>query len=315
MHLGDNTLGEIMITKHFWQLGTGMGNIFFPLLGFMLLQFTQAHATKEHRTLTGNDPSDIIFKKSMDYLNTLQVEDQSVMRSSIKITHPNNTTVWAIANPVEIAWTTENIPKDKTIRFYLSQDDMVVQELGTFKNNNFISGIKLNRTLQAGNNYRVIGLELFPTDKYSIAKFATPFFTIHKTPGKKEVEVKVVEEKAPIRNTFRGRNISYVKELVVDSEEIRISLWDHGRKDGDIVSIYLNGEAIVSEYFLTYRKKHFDIKLDATKPNDLFLYAHNLGKFPPNTVSIEITDGKVPENIILNSDLKSCEAVLIKVKE
>ena len=113
---------------------------------------------------------------------------------------------------------------------------------------------------------------------------------------------------------FNGRKLTYVKELEVNSDEIHINLWDHGRKDGDIVSIYLNGESVVSKYHLTYQKKQFYIKLDATKPNDLFLYAHNLGKFPPNTVSIEITDGESSENIILNSDLKSCEAVLINVK-
>ena len=32
-------------------------------------------------------------------------------------------------------------------------------------------------------------------------------------------------------------------------------------------------------------------------------------------VSIEISDGKTSENIVLNSDLKSCEAVMISVKK
>ena len=71
--------------------------------------------------------------------------------------------------------------------------------------------------------------------------------------------------------------------------------------DGDIVSIYLNGVAVVSKHYLTYRNKTFEVKLDPTKPNDLFLYAHNLGKSPPNTVAIEMKDGAVSEKIILNS--------------
>ncbi len=243
----------------------------------------------------------------------MEVED--IARSSIKITYPDSRTVWTIPNPVEIKWNTEKIPDSKTIKFYLIKDDMVVQELGTFKNINSASGVYLNRTLKTGNNYRVMGIELLPEDKSQIAKFATPFFTITKTSAAKPEEAKRNEEKAPVRTLFEGRSINYVKELVVEGEEIRISLWDHGRKDGDIVSIYLNGEALVSKYSLTYRKEHFDLMLDASKPNDLFLYAHNLGKFPPNTVSIEITDGKSSENIILNSDLKSCEAVLINVKK
>ncbi len=235
--------------------------------------------------------------------------------TSIKITVPNTNTVWTLPDRAEIIWSTKNIPADKTIKFYLVKDDMVVQELGIFENNSFANGIVLNRGLKTGNNYRVMGIELFPENKNSIAKFATPFFTIVGMPRVKKVQENPVVEKPVVRNTFDGRSISYVKELVVQGEVIRINLWDHGRKDDDVVSIYLNGEAIVSKYYLTYHKKQFDLKLDPSKPNDLFLYAHNLGKYPPNTVSIEILDGRSSENIVLNSDLKSCEAVLINVEE
>jgi hypothetical protein len=127
----------------------------------------------------------------------------------------------------------------------------------------------------------------------------------------------VIEEPVEVkkRTDFDGRTITYVKELEVNNHTIQINLWDHGRQDGDIVSIYLNGVPIVSKHNLTYTKKGFELILDPTQPNDLFLYAHNLGKFPPNTVSIEIIDGENSENIILNSDLSRCEAVLINVKE
>ncbi|MBT8321246.1 MAG: hypothetical protein KJO90_06205, partial [Eudoraea sp.] len=246
----------------------------------------------------------------------------------------------------------------------------------------------------AGDNYKVMGIEQFPTNKYHVAKFATSFFSIKKAPRpekkpapdpepeiiveepvspepvvtektepiepeapvvpdppveppvevkppkeeeviieepkieKPPVEEKVVEkpevtpkvkpeteEEIALRNFFDGRSISYTKELLVETENIQISIWDHGRQDGDIVSIYLNGEQVVSKHTLTYKKKVYEVTLDKVKPNDLFLYAHNLGRFAPNTVSIEINDGSTSENIILNSDLKSCEAVLINVKQ
>jgi hypothetical protein len=240
---------------------------------------------------------------------------QSNLRTAIEITYPTSSTVWTAPGKVKIEWVTKNIPETKTIKFYLSKDDMVVQELGIFQNTSFKYDIPLDRGLPNGSNYRIIGIELFPDDKYNIAKFATPLFTINKAPRPEKKVIAVAKEEPIVRESFDGRNINYVNELNVSSEEIRISLWDHGRKDGDVVSIYLNGEAIVSKYLLEYQKKVFDLKLDPSKANDLFLYAHNLGQFPPNTVSIEITDGKVSENIILNSDLKSCEAVLINVKK
>ncbi|WP_297766233.1 hypothetical protein [uncultured Muriicola sp.] len=322
------------------------------------------------------------FTQTITELNEVQLQERKHWRSGLEITFPTNGTVWTIPDPGSIEWTTSNLPPEKTIKFYLLKNNTVIQELGTYKNTKLAGGIKLNKTLPNGNNYRIMGIELFPTDKFYTAKFATPYFTINKrnpdatpppeliavveeevvpipdepkpleivepAPPKEEpsapeeeiiveaeevveqeetpvveiVEPVVIKEEVPEkpveiekRTDFDGRTITYVKELEVNNKIIQINLWDHGRQDGDIVSIYLNGFAIVSQYNLTYQKKGFELKLDPTQANDLFLYAHNLGKFPPNTVSIEIIDGDNSENIILNSDLSRCEAVLINVKE
>ena len=316
------------------------------------------------------------FQNSVYKLNKQRINERIKWRSSLEITYPTNGTIWIAPGPVEIEWTTSNMDESKTIKFFLTRDDVVVQELGVFKNNHFVKDVKLRKGLPAGNKYKIMGIELFPLNKYHIAKYATPYFTIKKedkipeativeTPSEivepqadvaempievKEVVAEVVQEpvkevekpvaqiqkpiepiaiteeeekeiiiseevKVPNRTVFEGRKISYQKELVVDSETITISLYDHGRADGDIVSIYLNGEQIVAKHTLTYKKKSFEVKLNLNKSNDLFLYAHNLGNFPPNTVSIEVKDGSSAENIILNSDLSSCEAVLISVKQ
>ncbi|MFH6604025.1 hypothetical protein ACEZ3G_11095 [Maribacter algicola] len=241
--------------------------------------------------------------------------NETIAKTEITITYPKNGTEWEAPGLVKLEWTTKNIPANKTIMFYLSKDDMVIQELGIFKNSGYAESIKLEHYLQPSANYRVFGIELFPDDKNNVAKNATPLFTI----TKKQRQPKPIaseESKTPptVRETFDGRKLNYVEEMEVHSPNIHINLWDHSRKDGDIVSIYLNGEAIVSKYTLQYHKKKVAISLDPSKPNDLFLYAHNLGKFPPNTVSIEIVDGNNAENVVLNSDLKSCEAVLINVK-
>ncbi len=285
-----------MITKIGRSLIVAKGKIILPVLGLSLFWLSPQFASTPN--IVHQTTENVLLKSA----------------TAIKIKTPNSSTIWKLPDTAELIWDTKNITTDRSIGFYLIKDDMVVQDLGTFKNNHFANGIELNKSLQTGNNYRVMGIELFPQDKNNIAKFATPFFTIIGMPRKISDE-KEITEKPAIRDTFDGRSISYVKELQVESASIRISLWDHGRVDNDIVSIYLNGEAIVSKYDLKYRKKYFDLHLDTSKANDLFLYAHNLGKYPPNTVSIEISDGTSLENIVLNSDLKSCEAVLINVKE
>ena len=52
------------------------------------------------------------------------------------------------------------------------------------------------------------------------------------------------------KESFDGRKISYTKEFEFDSEHIIVKIWDHGRQDGDIVSIYLNGVQVVKKYYL-----------------------------------------------------------------
>ena len=312
------------------------------------------------------------FTQTITELNEVQLRQRKHWRSGLEISYPREGSIWTIPDPVSIQWNTENLPADKTIKFYLLRNNTVIQELGVFPNNSLADGIKLNKTLPKGSNYRIMGIELFPADKFHTAKFASPYFTIDKrdpdapAPEEEEISEEVVltpveaepaaenapvseekgeemvntrvevaeelqvpeeeasvpaeEEQEPLeirekRTDFDGRTITYVRELEVNSQIVQINLWDHGREDGDIVSIYLNGYAIVSQYNLTYQKKGFQLTLDPSQPNDLFLYAHNLGRFPPNTVSIEIIDGEDSENIILNSDLSRCEAVLINVKE
>ncbi|MBD0779613.1 hypothetical protein HPE56_17565 [Maribacter sp. ANRC-HE7] len=311
----------------------------FILSTFLLCQWMYGHTfgfdfTSDHKDfVASNNPRSA--SSNLEEIGKTEATD--ILKSAINITSPNSSSIWTIPGPVELEWNTKNIGTDKSIRFFLAKDDMVVQELGTFKNSGNAGGIILAKNISSGNNYQVVGIEMFPDDKFHIAKVSTPYFSIKnkesdarkeqyrllnasktntvakvKTPQKSE-KPKITE--APQRMEFDGRNITYVKELSFKNEKIKIKIWDHGRQDGDIVSVYLNGFTIISKHLLTYSKKQIEITLDPNKKNDLFLYAHNLGKYAPNTVSVEITDGISSENIILNSDLKSCEAVMISVNK
>lgn len=297
----------------------------FLLMSFMLLGFLS-------ESFAALPPIYDYITEVNRYAVADQMEEGKTAKSDIKITYPNSKTTWALPRYAKIDWETANIEPEKKIRFYLVKDDVVVQDLGIFQNSKSKDNIRLDRGLATGNNYRVMGIEQNPVDKFHIAKYSTPFFTIIKAPRKKkeakvlkkapaatakiESSTEVAKEDVPkLRHTFDGRSISYNKVLEVESTKLVISLWDHGRTDGDIVSIYLNGEAVVYKHSLTYKKKIYEINLKSGMPNDLFLYAHNLGRFAPNTVAMEIIDGNKSENIVLNSDLQSCEAVVIKVKE
>ena len=255
-------------------------------------------------------------------------------KSAITITYPISSTEWKIEEPAELRWTTKNMDTTKSIRFFLVRNKTVVQELGRFKNNGHATGIKLAKNINTGTSYQVMGIELFPSNPKQVAKFATSLFSIKNKaaderkkqaelarqnptrsnkPSEKTAVKSEVAYKAP--KEFEGRRISYVKNLAFESEHLTVKVWDHEQEDGDIVSIYLNGDLILSKHLLTNDSREFKIELDPVKPNDFLLYAHNLGEVSPNTVAVEITSPAKSEKLTLNSHLRSCEAVLINVKK
>ncbi len=282
----------------------------------------------------------VIFLAILCWLGTSHAQSNASRgKSVITITSPVSSTVWKISEPAELRWTTKNMDTTKSIRFFLVRNKTVVQELGRFKNNGHATGIKLAKNINSGNSYQVMGIELFPDNPKQVAKYATSMFSIkniaaderkkqtilarqnsdRSTKPSKQATTSVPENKPKVAykapKEFEGRRISYVKDLAFESEQLTVKVWDHEKEDGDIVSIYLNGDLVLSKHLLTNATQEFDIELDPEKPNDFLLYAHNLGEVSPNTVAVEITSPTKSEKLTLNSHLRSCEAVLINVKK
>lgn len=116
-----------------------------------------------------------------------------------------------------------------------------------------------------------------------------------------------------------GRKIPYIpdpertvetkEEIKVKSNRVMMHFRDSKKYDGDTLSFYLNGELILEMEALEPDFKSIQLKLKPGK-NELVLYAHNLGKIPPNTVDIKIEVGRKSEDIILESDLIKCERLV-----
>ena len=81
--------------------------------------------------------------------------------------------------------------------------------------------------------------------------------------------------------------------------------------DGDIVTVFLNGELLFEKYRVT---KHKYAKVVKLKPDDnyLILHAEDLGDISPNTVAVSIDDGVKEQIIILSSNLSESGAIMIK---
>lgn len=115
----------------------------------------------------------------------------------------------------------------------------------------------------------------------------------------------------------RSRKVKDGKTITIDSTRLSITVYDHKRDDGDIVSLNYNGTWILEKFEIDNSKHIVDVFLESGKdaPNYLLLYAHNLGEYPPNTVAIIVDDGKRKQRFILNADMNQSDVIYFKQKK
>jgi len=134
----------------------------------------------------------------------------------------------------------------------------------------------------------------------------------NKTAAQLETE-KLKEEKAPAAE-FESRPTKETKVLQVQSNKIKVELFDDGDIDNDIVSLYFNKEQVVNKRPLNANGYVLNLELVPGKTNELVLYADNLGSIPPNTALMVITDGKNRYEVRLSADLKNNASVRFEFK-
>jgi hypothetical protein len=112
---------------------------------------------------------------------------------------------------------------------------------------------------------------------------------------------------------FSRRKIVYTKDLEISSDSIRVSLYDNGEIDGDTVTVFLNGKPVLAHQELTARALNIYLTLDNSKDvNEVSLFAENLGKIPPNTALMVVTDGITRFEVFLSSSYSQNATVRIK---
>lgn len=126
----------------------------------------------------------------------------------------------------------------------------------------------------------------------------------------KETKLVVVDTtiipKKPIkfnRKKLNGRHIDILETCVLSQSTVKLQVWDKNRVDGDIISIYLNGQLIKERIEVTKNKQEITIELQEGS-NLIVMEAINLGFVPPNTAALGFNDGKKHKLITLISDLK-----------
>lgn len=96
--------------------------------------------------------------------------------------------------------------------------------------------------------------------------------------------------------------------LEVKKRKLTINVWDHNTVDGDIISLKLGDDWILTNYELKAEKFSFTTTLLGFS-QDLVLYAHNVGMVPPNTVTMTVFDGLTTQKVSLESNMETSESI------
>ncbi|MBK6523180.1 MAG: carbohydrate binding domain-containing protein [Sphingobacteriaceae bacterium] len=105
-----------------------------------------------------------------------------------------------------------------------------------------------------------------------------------------------------------GRKYKVQQTVNVESNIVKVQVYDKNRVDGDIISIYLNGEVLIENLEVTKEKKEIILNLK-TGSNTLVMYALNAGRIPPNTAAIAVNNKGKYKISTLVSDFKTSGAL------
>jgi hypothetical protein len=119
-----------------------------------------------------------------------------------------------------------------------------------------------------------------------------------------------------INEDFKKRKQIVSKEIEVSSDSLRLSFYDNAEVDGDSISVFFNGKLILTHQELTERAFNVYVQLDSSLDvNEVSMFAENLGKYPPNTALMVISDGDKRYETFLSSDFKGNATIRLRLRK
>jgi hypothetical protein len=118
-----------------------------------------------------------------------------------------------------------------------------------------------------------------------------------------------------LAKSFARRKAVLNQELLVESDSVRLSFYDNGEIDGDSISVFVNKQLVLSHQGLEAKAFNIYLHLDSTRElTEVSMFAENLGRLPPNTALMVVTDGKNRYEVFLSSSLTENATVELRRK-
>jgi hypothetical protein len=163
------------------------------------------------------------------------------------------------------------------------------------------------------NNY--LRIDHYYTNKVAVASNGSNFslgIKYYFLPFGKSVIEKNKKTHIPSALDFNNRIINKASEIIVDTNYIKLCLWDDQRIDGDSVSLEYKDSIIFGNVRLDATKKCIWIRVEKNQPNYLIVHALNEGRVKPNTVSVVIHSKDKEHPISIKTDLVKSGNINIK---
>jgi hypothetical protein len=120
----------------------------------------------------------------------------------------------------------------------------------------------------------------------------------------------------PLPQVVATRKSETIQNLFFHSDSLVLSLYDNGMVDGDTVSVFFNGNPIISKQQLkasAFKKTiYITPEMDSV---ELVLFADNLGSIPPNTGLLTVRDGDQTFNVRFSADLQKNASIVLTRKK
>lgn len=105
--------------------------------------------------------------------------------------------------------------------------------------------------------------------------------------------------------------------LEVQNDSLLLCFYDNGVVDGDVISVYINGQNVISASKLTEAaiKKTVHLNNGNADSMHLTLVAETLGSLPPNTGLLVVQDGAVKYELRFSADLQTNATIVFKKRK
>ena len=123
--------------------------------------------------------------------------------------------------------------------------------------------------------------------------------------ARRSTRMSVVAQKDTVEKITEGKG----KRYQWASDTVELEIWDGSRIDGDVVTVFLNERAVLSDYQLTANRRLLRLPLRKGE-NTLSIRAGHEGSEPPNTADILLRDGKTVYRLVAYNRVGK-EAVLV----